>query len=50
MNRRRERVQRVNAKRPVTTVRATYRPRPCSLEELADLVLELLDEQTQGVR
>lgn len=47
LDRRRERIARVNAKRPVITVRATFRPRPQSLEELADLVLELLDEQAR---
>ncbi len=45
---RRARVQRLLAKRPATTVRATYRPRKGTLERLADLVIELLDEQRQS--
>lgn len=38
---RRERVARINARRP--TVRAVYRPKPTTMDELADLLLELLD-------
>lgn len=50
IERRRERIQRVNAKRPTITVRAKYRPRAGTLEQLAELVLELLDEQTRSGR
>lgn len=48
---RRARVVRINAKRPpAVEVRAMYRPRPSTLDELADLVLELLDERARSGR
>ncbi len=33
---------------PPVTIRATWRPRPHVLDELADLALELLDEQRRS--
>lgn len=51
LERRRARVRRVNAKRPApvtVTVRATYRPKPTTLDQLAELVLELLDERARS--
>jgi hypothetical protein len=48
LKRRRERVRRVNAKQPTPSVRPVFRPRPGTLDQLADLVLELLDERNRS--
>lgn len=46
---RRARVRRITAKRPPRVrVRARYTERPGSLDELATLVLELLDERRRS--
>jgi hypothetical protein len=51
-NHRRERIVRVQSKRPAPPeVRVTYAPpRPGSLDELADLVLSMLDKRTHSRR
>ena len=48
-NHRRARVRRILAKRPPSVrVRVRYTERPGSLDDLAELVLELLDERRRS--
>lgn len=47
---RRSRVRRIAAKRPAVTVRATYRPRTGAVDELAAILIELLDLRIRSGR